>query len=623
MASPEKIYYFDDEDLSSASTSSVSVLCAPRQNLNSSQHARGQPQQGKSTRGDLGTKATSVVSVVTNTAEGERVMRATLNFQPNLGDNSDAESVVDNSLACANDVPLVSDNKILNNLDKETTVKLTDENKYFIPHIPDLFCSEKDCKSTASDCGQTASSNISEPVETPFLLQHDGGVTSGKSFGGSSHRFPIVENMSASRPRDSFDGNGSLRGENSRNLLRGTPLENKSHNVSAGRARPRTEGTPQTDLLPPMSRSDSISSLASEVSSCAGEAGTRRRRSSGLSLTDEGGTTTRLRSSKRRKSSLKPRFKSTFADATLQYIKDRLEGRMFSGWLEERQRLDNVVKLPSNLGGAVEGEMWRDVVEVDACEVEMVTQLDAVLGSVPGVRDGRKWINIQPPGAVQGYLLWLVLEGEPRPPQHYWFRVLRVSSHPLTGLQLHVSIVRSVGESDAESPTARNRRLAAAAAAAAGDVPLSLSLAGQQLADTVKRNFTGEVLGQYAALALQPSNVAYAIRMVVFAVVSVVVGGLHCIRESARLFLLFMREAGWLIDRVTPAFQILVNFVEKIIGGFFVLLAMVYKDVRRPNNYQPPPPRPSIAPSFSPSLPAIQPRRFVPRRAWRECDHDT
>jgi hypothetical protein len=72
--------------------------------------------------------------------------------------------------------------------------------------------------------------------------------------------------------------------------------------------------------------------------------------------------------------------------------------------LEERQRLEIKVKLPprpcdvTGAGGVLAGgreEVWRDVVEVDACEVDMVTQLDAVMASVPGSMEGKKWINIQ------------------------------------------------------------------------------------------------------------------------------------------------------------------------------------------------------------------------------------
>lgn len=381
---------------------------------------------------------------------------------------------------------------------------------------------------------------------------------------------------------------------------------------------------PRRDNLPDvstMSRSESMSSLASERSGVStytsGVRDGKRSRTGG----------------KRRRESLKPRIKAKFADNTLQYIKDRLEGRLFSGWLEERQRLETVVRPakaapPTGAGPGPTGadelvSGWRDVVEVDDCEMEMIRQLDAVMVSVPGSRDGKKWINIKAPGSVQGYLLWLMPEGEPRPPGHYWFRVQCVSCHPTLGLLLNLTVLRSIGTRDAETAEARNRRLAAAAAAAEGDLPLGAWLAWQHLYQSTREVCTPHALGQWAAVLLQPSNVAYGIKVLVMAAVSVVLGTVHACREAVRLFLLLMRESGMLIDRATPLVQILVNFVEKIFGGFFLLIAMVYKDVRKPASGgvgQPPAPQQHVYPIMAgneggvPSYGAA--RRYVGPDAW-------
>ncbi|XP_018008584.1 uncharacterized protein LOC108666259 [Hyalella azteca] len=485
------------------------------------------------------------VTASTEAADEGRAVRATLNLLPCGTDVSDAESVTDNCMVDqGRDSAARSCDKILNNLNIET-VKLTDENKYFIPHIPDLFYPDK------SDVPDAAS-----------------------NVGSSRQQLPLESEKSRSRVRTSIRPPGEC-----------------------------TFGRVGGDDPSSMARSDSISSLASEVSSCAGDSAPRRR--------GEG----EQRTSKRRRSSLLPRCKNSFADVTLQYIRDRLEGRIFSGWLEERQRLESKVKLPprpcdvTGAGAVPAGgteEVWRDVVEVDACEVDMVTQLDAVMASVPGSMEGKKWINIQPPGVAHGYLLWLLLEGPPRPPLHYWFQVASVTSNPSTGLNLRLVVLRPVGECDAESASSRKRRQAAAAAAAAGDVPLSVALAWRRLVEDVRQNVTGETVSTYAAYALQPSNVLAAC-------------ALHAGREAVHLFLLFMREAGFLIDRATPAFQIVVGFVEKLIGGFFVLIAMVYKDVRRPN--PPPPAAPLGGGGRPPAIMGVGPTsgiRFVPAQSWQD-----
>ena len=74
-----------------------------------------------------------------------------------------------------------------------------------------------------------------------------------------------------------------------------------------------------------------------------------------------------------------------------------LTGKLFSGWLEERQRLDSVVSFSSK-SITEEDQLlsgWRDVIEVDGCETDMVRQLGAVMSSVPGAKEGKKWINIK------------------------------------------------------------------------------------------------------------------------------------------------------------------------------------------------------------------------------------
>lgn len=85
--------------------------------------------------------------------------------------------------------------------------------------------------------------------------------------------------------------------------------------------------------------------------------------------------------SRKKGSSKKAKIKSKFAPGSLEYIEERLKGRMFSGWVEERRWVEGV-------GG------YRDVIEVDEWEVEMNQQLKAIIASISGVQEGKKWINI-------------------------------------------------------------------------------------------------------------------------------------------------------------------------------------------------------------------------------------
>ena len=85
--------------------------------------------------------------------------------------------------------------------------------------------------------------------------------------------------------------------------------------------------------------------------------------------------------SRKRSSKSKTKIKSKFTPGSLEYIEERLCGRIFSGWVDERQWVESV-------GG------YRDVIEVDEWEVEMNQQLQAIVSSIQGVQEGTKWINI-------------------------------------------------------------------------------------------------------------------------------------------------------------------------------------------------------------------------------------
>lgn len=199
---------------------------------------------------------------------------ARLHIIANVGDASDAESIVDNNHPTKelntdnmNLIPDMDDKNIdimnlipdmdeiyLNNLDKGNT-KLTEVNKYLIPDMPDLFEHHK-----------------------PTLNLNDVRSTC---------REPLP--FSSIPP-------------------------------------------------PPRTRSDSVSSLTSDASLPAGES---RRGSYDPSV----GGQTRRRSSKRPRPTRKPRLKSRFGDATLQYIRDRLQGVLY--YFEVLWRKRQVLLLPN------------------------------------------------------------------------------------------------------------------------------------------------------------------------------------------------------------------------------------------------------------------------------------
>ena len=77
----------------------------------------------------------------------------------------------------------------------------------------------------------------------------------------------------------------------------------------------------------------------------------------------------------------KQKVKSKFNPGSIDYIREQLSGAIFSGWVEERCWVDGI-------------KSYRDIIEINECEHELNNKLRLVISGVPGVSNGKKWINI-------------------------------------------------------------------------------------------------------------------------------------------------------------------------------------------------------------------------------------
>ncbi|XP_071538026.1 uncharacterized protein [Panulirus ornatus] len=297
-------------------------------------------------------------------------------------------------------------------------------------------------------------------------------------------------------------------------------------------------------------------------------------------------------SSKKRGSSNKTRIKSKFAPGSLEYIGERLCGRVFSGWVEERRWVED-------LGG------YRDVIEVDEWEVEMNQQLKVIISSFPGVYEGTKWINITPPGKSPCYCLWVLLAAPPAP-GHYWYAVTGVHLQPQFGLRIVVKEIRSVHPHDGESSVARRKRQRKLSTNESSN---ELQTLGEQVQEWLEqvRQLNLVMIWSAVSSTITFSNIKETIRFLIVLVVTLAIGLVSFLRKSHHFLLHFVREAGNFFRNITPFLQSLLSFVEKLIGGMYLLIAMIYRDWRRPS--VPPPPYP---PSGQPPLSLTQGQSNVP-----------
>ncbi|XP_045581640.2 uncharacterized protein [Procambarus clarkii] len=280
-------------------------------------------------------------------------------------------------------------------------------------------------------------------------------------------------------------------------------------------------------------------------------------------------------SSKKKGTSNKTRIKSKFAPGSLEYIEERLCGRIFSGWVEERRWVESL-------------RSYRDVIEVDEWEIEMNQQLKAIISSIPGVYEGTKWINLTPPGEnSSSYCLWILLPAPPIP-GHYWYTVTGVQLEPLFGLRILVKEIRLIHPHDGETAIARQKRHQKVTLGNSN----SLQTVGEQLLEYVKqvRQLNLSDICSSLSSTITLGNIKEIFRFFIVLVMTLVIGLFSFWKEAHNLGLRFIREAGIFFHHITPFLQSVLSFVEKLVGGMYLLIAMVYRDWRRPS--APPPPYP-------------------------------
>ncbi|KAK7077968.1 hypothetical protein SK128_026456 [Halocaridina rubra] len=286
--------------------------------------------------------------------------------------------------------------------------------------------------------------------------------------------------------------------------------------------------------------------------------------------------------STKKQRSPKTTVKSKFTPGSFEYIQEKLNGCIFSGWVEERKWVEH-------LAG------YRDVIEVDEWEEEMNHALTAIIRSIPGVEDGTKWINMTPPGFnCPCYCVWSLLSTPPAP-GHYWFAVTGVALQPQFGLKVTLKIIRSIHPHDGEVAAARRKRRKELALRGPGHEFESMTAQVQDWLEQLKLIDLSVVLATLGS-AFTLSNMRDTIRFVIVLCMTLVVGLVTLIRETHHNLLQLIHTVSVFFHNVTPLLQSVLAFVEKIIGGIFLLIAMVYKDFRRPS----PPPVTSLPPATQP-----------------------
>lgn len=245
------------------------------------------------------------------------------------------------------------------------------------------------------------------------------------------------------------------------------------------------------------------------------------------------------------------------------YVKELLKSRIFLGRYVERRLVNK------NLG-------YRDIVVLSPAELDLKRDLleaQHQLASLNkfqwiGITDTELLENISP-----GLCLWTEIDNQPFGP--FWFQIKTVQVRN-EEVMVKLRCLRHINDAFLEVEPIltgggeRSRR-------AKENTTIKTEINKEALSET----YTD--IKETLKTALTISNVKEFITFVVAFVIAVFTGSSAFINFLGTFVLALVRETSILIKNSTPMFLGFLDFLSKIVGGFYILLAMFF----RPN--KPPP----------------------------------
>lgn len=257
------------------------------------------------------------------------------------------------------------------------------------------------------------------------------------------------------------------------------------------------------------------------------------------------------------------------------FAKQLLVNRLFLGHYQERRLVESL-------------KSYRDVVVVSNSEKDLKRDLETVWRKLKGCpKFSKVWIGITGPelvGAPAGQALWLKLNdlafGQ------YWFQIKQVKYVEGKELYLRLKCVRAVDTSaftergdfePAKAPQILDNN---------SECPSERSFHTESSMnwDEVKGKFKANV-EEGAANIVSLLTYHNAKEVIVFTAVLItacMTGLFHSLRYLGDYTLRFMREFSYIIRATTPIFLAIIDFFTKLVGGFYLLIAMMWRTSRQP-----------------------------------------
>lgn len=239
------------------------------------------------------------------------------------------------------------------------------------------------------------------------------------------------------------------------------------------------------------------------------------------------------------------------------YIKELLKSRIFLGRYIER-RLAN-----KRIG-------YRDVVVISAAEVELKRDLLEAQHKLLTICPSTHWIGITDTDVLgihsPGICLWTEIDNQPFGP--FWFQI---KSLKFRGEEVMVTLkcLRHISDAFLEVEPILTGSVKKTKVTETTDKKIENSVASL--------NETCTDIVETLKSVLSISNVKEFVTFLFAFIIAIFTGSTSFINFLGNFILALIREISVLVKNSTPMFLGLLDFFSKIVGGFYILLAMMFK----------------------------------------------
>lgn len=240
-----------------------------------------------------------------------------------------------------------------------------------------------------------------------------------------------------------------------------------------------------------------------------------------------------------------------------------LKTRMFIGQFQERRRVEPL-------------QAYRDVIVIDKSEFDLIKDVESVRRRLRGYyQSSNYWIGLTDPqfvGAPHGHCVWI--EPTEKALGNYWFRIKGVKFRR-NEVVLRVKVLRPVTTQNGVPEESFENNV----------TKWLENFSWETTSENVKIYFLEYVTWVFRNV-LTASNIKEAITFLGVFVVTSLALSVKGVKFLMEFLLKFMREASYFVESSTPVMIAVLNLIGKAIGGFYLLIVMLFKGSNNPVPYR-------------------------------------